>query len=250
MKTYGIIGYPLSHSLSFKFFTDKFKSLNIDAQYINYPIESIELFPDLITLNLDLKGFNVTMPYKEQIIPFLDKISKEVEKTGAANVVKIIRNDGKVKLAGYNTDIYGFVNSLKPLLKPYHKKALILGTGGVSKAVAYGLSLLGIEYSFVSRFSKSNSLVYKSLTLQIINEHKLIINATPLGMYPEINEFPIIPYQGFSKDHLAYDLIYNPEFTQFLEKASKYGAIIKNGKEMFLLQAEEAWRIWNVEKDD
>jgi len=235
MKLFGIIGYPLSHSFSSRFFMEKFNNLKIDAQYINFPIESISLFPELLKSHPDLVGLNVTMPYKEQIIPFLDTLSAEAEKTGAVNVVKILRNSDETKLIGYNTDIYGFTNSLKPLLKPCHKKALILGTGGASKAVAYGLSLLGIQYSFVSRFSSSNNLVYDSLTSEIINDNKLIINTTPTGMYPEVSYYPHIPYQGFSKDHLAYDLIYNPEKTLFLENALKYGATIKNGSDMLVL---------------
>jgi len=245
MRYFGIIGYPLTHSYSSVFFTDKFKLLNIDAQYINFPIESINLLPDLLKSHPNLEGLNVTMPYKEQIFPFLDELNIEVEKTSAVNVVKIIHKDKKIKLKGYNTDVYGFVNSIIPLLKPHHKKALILGTGGASKAVAYGLSLLDINYFSVSRFSSENNLDYNLLTPEIISEHKLIINTTPLGMYPDVDSFPEIPFQGFSKEHLAYDLIYNPDTTLFLEKASNYGAIVKNGLEMLVLQAEEAWRIWN-----
>jgi len=245
MKIFGIIGFPLSHSFSSRFFTDKFETLKIDAQYINFPIESINAFPEILKLHPDLEGLNVTMPYKEKIIPFLDELSLEAEKTGAVNVVKIIRKDHKNTLKGYNTDVYGFVNSLKPLLKPFHKKALIFGTGGAAKAVTYGLSSLGIHYNSVSRFFVENNLIYSLLTSEIINEHKLIINATPAGMYPDVNNFPEIPYQGFSEEHLAYDLVYNPEKTLFLEKASKYGATVKNGMEMLHLQAEEAWKIWN-----
>ena len=245
MKIFGIIGFPLSHSFSSRFFSDKFETLKIDAQYVNFSIESINAFPEILKLHPDLEGLNVTMPYKEKIIPFLDELSLEAEKTGAVNVVKIIRKGYKNILKGYNTDVYGFMNSLKPLLKPFHKKALIFGTGGASKAVTYGLSLLGIHYNSVSRFLVENNLIYSSLTPEIINEHKLIINATPAGMYPDVNNFPEIPYQGFSKEHLAYDLIYNPEKTLFLKKASNYGATVKNGMEMLLLQAEEAWKIWN-----
>jgi len=243
MKKFGIIGNPLTHSFSSKFFSEKFQSLNIDAQYFNFPISSIEEFPELLKTHSNLEGLNVTMPYKVQIIQYLTYISDEAKKIGCVNVVKIIRDNKNLKLIGYNTDIIGFINSLSPMIKPHHKKALILGTGGAAATVAYGLSLLGIEYSFVSRFSSENSLTYNLLTADIINAHKLIVNTTPLGMYPDNEQFPDIPYIGFSNKHLAYDLIYNPETTKFMENASKHNAIIKNGYEMFILQAEEALKI-------
>jgi shikimate dehydrogenase len=250
MKTFGIIGYPLSHSFSYKFFKNKIKVSNIDAQYNNFPIISLNLFPDLIKNHQSLAGLNVTMPFKEKIMAYLDEISPEAEKAGAVNVVKVIRNAENIKFVGYNTDVFGFVNSLKPVLKSWHTKALILGTGGAAKAVKYGLSLLGIEYNSVSRVKKENNFDYNSLTSEIIQEHKIVINATPVGMYPDIQEFPPIPYSGFSQNHLAYDLIYNPEKTNFLIEASKYGAEIKNGMEMFVMQAEKSWKIVNDNIND
>jgi shikimate dehydrogenase len=247
MKTFGIIGYPLTHSFSSKFFTEKFKCLKVDAEYINFQINHLDFFPELIRTHQSLTGLNVTMPFKKKIIPYLNEINLEAERIGAVNTVKIVRNGKNIKLAGYNTDTFGFVNSLKYLLKPWHKKALILGTGGASKAVEYGLSLMDIESAFVSRFSKGNIFSYNSLTPEIIQEHNLIINTTPVGMYPDIEECPNIPYDGFSEYHLAYDLIYNPDNTPFLVNASKHGATIKNGMEMFILQAEKSWEIWNDE---
>ena len=244
MRTFGIIGYPLSHSFSSEYFSDKFQDENIDAQYINFPITTISEFGELVKSN-DLAGLNVTMPYKEQIIPFIDELDLEAKETGAVNLIKILKNGDNLKLIGCNTDVYGFEKSLRPLLKPWHNKALILGTGGAAKAVKYVLSSLGIESNFVSRFVKYNNLVYRSLTNKIIKEHKLIINATPVGMNPDNKHFPDIPYKGFSEEHLAYDLIYNPAFTRFLRKAEKYGAAIKNGREMFVLQAKKSWEIWN-----
>ena len=246
MRTFGIIGYPLSHSFSSEYFSDKFEDENIDAQYINFPIKTISEFSELVKSNPDLAGLNVTMPYKEQIIPFIDELNLEAKETGAVNLIKILKNGDNFKLIGYNTDVYGFEKSLKPLLKSWHNnKALILGTGGAAKAVKYVLSSLGMESNFVSRFVKGNNLVYRSLTPEIIKENKLIINATPVGMNPDNKHFPDIPYKGFSEEHLAYDLIYNPVFTQFLRKAERYGATIKNGREMFVLQAKKSWEIWN-----
>ena len=245
VHTYGIIGFPLSHSFSQNYFNNKFKTLDINAQYVNFQIENINEVHKLIESHPKLMGLNVTMPYKEQIIPFLDEIDCETEKIGAVNVVKIIRTQEKVILKGYNTDIFGFENSLKPLLKKHHKKALIFGTGGAARAVGYVLGKLNIEHIFVSRFSYSENLVYENVTSEIINEHKIVINTTPIGMYPNIEQCPNINFSGFTNEHLAYDLIYNPQTTQFLQKASENGATIKNGKEMLILQAEETWKIWN-----
>ena len=244
-QLFGLIGFPLTHSFSSNYFNNKFKTLKIDAQYKDFPIETIEEVHKLVELYPTLVGLNVTMPYKEQIIPYLNEISEEAQKIGAVNVVKIVRENGNIILKGYNTDVSGFVNSMKPLLKPYHKKALIFGTGGAAKAVAYGLRLLNIEYRFVSRFLAEENIVYESVTPEIIQDNNLIINTTPLGMHPYINKYPNIPYYTFTKEHLAYDLVYNPEITLFLKKALYRGAIIKNGLEMLLLQAEEGWGIWN-----
>jgi shikimate dehydrogenase len=245
MKTFGIIGYPLTHSFSQRFFTEKFQALKIDAEYINFEIISLETLPELIRTHKSLTGLNVTMPFKEKIIPYLDEIDIEANKTGAVNAVKIVRNGKNIKLSGYNSDVYGFYSSIRPLIKQCHKKALILGTGGAAKAVQRGLNLLEIESAFVSRFPNGNNLDYNSLSAEIIREYKIIINATPVGMYPDIQQFPNIPYEGISTYHLAYDLIYNPKDTQFMIRASKYDATVKNGLEMLILQAEKSWNIWN-----
>jgi len=244
-KIFGIIGFPLVHSLSSDFFNKKFKTQNINAQYYNFPLNNINEIEQLIECYPTLRGFNVTMPFKEQIISKLDDISGAAKTVGAVNVVKIERLNGKIQLKGYNTDVVGFVNSLFPYLKSYHKKALILGRGGAAKSVEYALKMLNIEYSFVSRFQSNNNLVYNSLTPHTIKEHKLIINTTPLGMFPDINQCPLIPYTELTKEHLVYDLIYNPEMTMFLKLAKEHGATIINGKEMLILQAEESWKIWN-----
>ena len=244
MKTFGLIGYPLSHSFSGQYFNEKFRNENIDARFVNFPIESIDNLPEILN-RPEIAGLSVTLPYKQQVIPFLDELSEEASNIGAINVIRFIRESEKTILKGYNSDVWGFVNSLKPLLDSHHKKALILGTGGASKAVAYGLFSLGIEYRFVSRTQGENLLSYNTLTPNIIDEHKLIINTTPLGMYPKTDECPDIPYSAISEKHLAYDLTYNPEITTFLMMASRQGAKIKNGKEMLILQAERAWGIWN-----
>ncbi len=246
MKTYGLIGYPLSHSFSRGYFTQKFKDEHIDARYLNFAIETIDELPGLLQQHPYLSGLNVTIPYKQQIIPFLDEIENNASEIGAVNVVKINWNNTKYYLKGFNSDVKGFVGSLQPLIKQQHSKALILGTGGASKAVAYGLLKLGIPYRLVSRNPKGHSHVgYNELTLDIIQDYKLIINTSPLGMYPNIDKCPEIPYEAISDQHLIYDLIYNPEETLFMKKAAANGATIKNGLEMLYIQAKEAWQIWN-----
>ena len=240
---YGLIGYPLGHSFSQSFFNDKFQSEGIDAEYRNFEIENIEDFPQII--NGDIKGLNVTIPYKEQIIPFLNHIDKTAEAIGAVNVIKIDRHADTLILTGYNSDVIGFTDSLKPLLKPYHKKALILGTGGASKAVNYALQQLGIETSFVSPSNGKSDYSYKGLNEEVFQKHQIIINASPVGMYPHVNECPDIPYDFINETHICYDLIYNPEETLFLQKARMNNATTKNGMEMLVLQALAAWNIWN-----
>ena len=246
MEKYGLIGYPLKHSFSKGYFNEKFASENIDAEYVNFEIPSIELFKDVIDQNPNLKGLNVTIPYKEQVIPYLDDLSPDARKIGAINVIKIIHEPkGKTKLVGYNSDIIGFVESIEPLLLPEHKKALILGTGGASKAVFHGLQKLGIEAKFVSRTAKFGMFTYEELTKEIMEEYKVIVNCTPVGMFPHVDECPDIPYQYLTPEHLLYDLLYNPNTTLFMKKGEEEGAVTKNGLEMLLLQAFAAWEIWH-----
>ena len=247
MKTYGLVGYPLGHSFSQDYFTKKFATENIDAQYLNFQIEDITLFPEKVLTVDGLSGLNVTIPYKQKVMVYLDEIDETAQKVGAVNVVKIIRNGSNVRLRGCNSDVVGFENSLKPLLKPCHTSAYILGTGGASKAVRYVLEKLGIDYQFVSRTADAadNILSYKQLTNDLIASHKLIVNCTPLGMSPKIDACPEIPYQAIGVEHLCFDLIYNPEETLFLKKAKEQGATIKNGLDMLIGQAIRAWEIWN-----
>ncbi len=247
MDKYGLIGYPLKHSFSIGYFNEKFQSENIDAEYVNFEIPRIEDFMEVIEENPNLHGLNVTIPYKEQVIPYLDELDKDTAKIGAVNVIKIIpQTKGKVKLVGYNSDIIGFTRSIEPLLLPHHTKALILGTGGASKAVFHGLSNLGIQSTFVSRTKKRNDiLTYGELTPEIMQEHTVIVNTTPLGMYPKVDFCPDIPYNQLTSKHLLYDLLYNPSETLFMKKGIEQGATVKNGLEMLLLQAFVSWEIWN-----
>ena len=247
MDKYGLIGYPLKHSFSIGYFNEKFQSENIDAEYVNFEIPRIEDFMEVIEENPNLRGLNVTIPYKEQVIPYLDELDKDTAKIGAVTVIKIIpQAKGKVKLVGYNSDIIGFTRSIEPLLLPHHTKALILGTGGASKAVFHGLANLGIQSTFVSRTKKRNDiLTYGELTPEIMQEHTVIVNTTPLGMYPKVDFCPDIPYDQLTSKHLLYDLLYNPSETLFMKKGIEQGATVKNGLEMLLLQAFVSWEIWN-----
>lgn len=245
-KNFGLVGYPLKHSFSAKFFAEKFDKENIDASYNNYEIASIDLFPVIINNNPSLVGLNVTIPYKESVIPFLDQLDSTAEEIGAVNVIKIERNNDRLFLKGYNSDIIGFQNSIKPLIKKQiHQKALILGTGGAAKAVYHGLKQLGIECKFVSRTEKENQFTYSELNKNIIDEYKVIINSSPLGTFPNVDECPDIPYQYLTPEHLLYDLVYNPPITKFLALGNAQGAVTKNGYEMLELQALAAWDIWN-----
>lgn len=247
MQKYGLIGYPLKHSFSIGYFNEKFRSEGIDAEYVNFEIPAINDFRKIIEENPNLCGLNVTIPYKEQVIPFLDSLDPDTAKIGAVNVIKIIRQKGKVRLVGYNSDIIGFTQSIQPLLRPTHKKALILGTGGASKAVFHGLNNLGIESTFVSRTHDQNGvLVYDELTPEIMAEHTIIVNCTPVGMYPKVDFCPNIPYKCLTPNHLLYDLLYNPNITLFMKKGEEHGADTKNGLEMLLLQAFAAWEIWTL----
>ena len=244
MKKYGLIGYPLKHSFSKQYFNNKFISESIDATYLNFELSSIKEFPNVLTDHKDLCGLNVTIPYKEQIIPYLDGLANAKE-IGAVNVIKFDRSKGKLRLIGYNSDIIGFQESIEPLLKEYHKKALILGTGGASKAVFHGLKNLNISAKFVSRTKKEDCLTYEELTPEIMNDYTVIVNATPVGMYPNVDSAPDIPYNLLTDKHLLYDLLYNPDVTLFMQRGKAQGATVKNGLEMLLLQAFHAWAIWN-----
>jgi len=238
---YGIIGYPLLTTFSPGYFQEKFRQSGIDETYQKFPLEKIEDLKALMKQQPGLKGLNVTIPYKEAVMPFLDALDDTAKQIGAVNTIKI--NNGK--LTGYNTDVIGFYNSLKPLLQRQHEQALILGTGGASKAVAYALRELNIPFQFVSRNKKEGQLTYSDLDDGIIEAHKLIINTTPLGMKPDESTFPLIPYTAITGAHLLYDLIYAPPETLFLQKGKDRGAGIKNGYEMLTGQAEAAWKIWN-----
>lgn len=242
---YGLLGYPLGHSFSKNFFNNKFEAENIDAEYINFEIPDINMINEVISEHYNLKGLNVTIPYKEQIIPFLDELDKDAAIIGAVNVVKIIRENGNLKLKGYNSDIIGFCDSIAPLLKPHMKKALILGTGGAAKAVCYGLKKLGIESQYVSRKKNNVAIAYTDITKDTLNEYHIIVNTTPLGMYPNMDESPDIPYEFLNDKHLCYDLLYNPDETLFMKNAKAQGATTKNGLEMLLLQAFAGYEIWN-----
>lgn len=240
---YGLIGKNIAYSFSKKYFAKKFQREALhDCEYVNFDIQNIESVESILKELKTLKGLNVTIPYKEAIVPYLDKLSKSAKKIGAVNCIKITK---KRKLIGYNTDWYGFGLSLQPLLTDKHKKALILGTGGASKAVAYALKKKGISVTRVSRKGNKKQYSYSELSKIEIEEHTLIINTTPLGTHPDVLSFPPIPYQFITERHLCYDLIYNPEESLFLKKAKKQGAQIKNGYEMLVLQAEKSWKIWN-----
>jgi shikimate dehydrogenase len=242
-RLYGLIGKNISYSFSKKYFTEKFVLGNlVECTYENFDLQNIEEFPNLIANNPDLKGLNVTIPYKETIIPYLNKLSKNAAQIGAVNVIRFTK---KGKLKGYNSDYYGFMKSLKPLLQAHHKKALILGTGGAAKAVAFALNQLQILYTFVSREEKAGMIGYDRINVTTFDNYHIIINCTPLGTSPNTSASPPIPYQFFTEKHIAFDLIYNPEETQFLKKAKKNGAVTKNGYEMLVFQAEKAWKIWN-----
>ena len=243
IEKYGLIGKNISYSFSKKYFTDKFERENLpNFSYQNFDIADISELQKIVEETLYLKGLNVTIPYKESVFPFLDKINKKAVLIGAVNTIKIT---SKGKLKGYNTDYYGFKKVLTPLLKSHHKKALILGTGGASKAVAYVLKTLNIEFKYVSRTTKDNQFTYQELDQSIFESYQIIINCSPVGTFPNIDEAPLLPYDFFSKNHLAFDLIYNPAETAFLRKAKAHQAVTVNGHQMLIYQAEKAWKIWH-----
>ncbi len=243
-KIFGLLGKDISYSFSKKYFSKKFASPNLNSnKYLNFDIQRIEDFPILLNNTNNLRGINVTIPYKEKIIDYLDEIDDVAKEIGAVNTIKIT-NNGKLK--GYNTDAVGFRKSIIPILLEHHKKALILGTGGAAKAISYVLKTINIEHKLVSRKAKTEAeITYENLSREIINTYNIIINCTPLGTFPEVNRSPNIPYDFLSNKHILYDLIYNPNETLFLKKGKERGAIIKNGYQMLELQAEDSWRIWN-----
>lgn len=242
MKLYGLIGRPLKHSFSKAHFTEKFLKEGIEnCRYENFELENIGQLQIILKTHTNLRGFNVTIPYKKEIIPFLHFKNDVVEAVGACNCVKI-END---KLYGFNTDVIGFKKSLQPFLKPHHTQAVVLGTGGSSGAVQYALRELKIDYKLVSRQKTSTAISYNELDETFLNAHTVIINTTPVGMFPDMDAAPDLPYQLLTEKHLLFDLIYNPEKTRFLQKGAEQGATIANGHAMLLLQAEESWTIWN-----
>lgn len=241
MDKYGIIGNPLGHSFSKGFFTEKFAKEGIDAQYLNFQIPEIGKLTDVLKENPELRGINVTLPYKTEVIPFLDELSDEAIEIGAVNVVQI--RNGHLK--GFNSDIIGFTRSIQPLLKPHHKKALILGTGGASRAIRVGLTRLGLEWKYVSRTPREGMITYNDITAETLKEYEVIVNCSPVGMFPKVDECPAIPYEFLTADNLLYDLVYNPEDTLFLKRGREQGARGKNGLEMLHLQAIASWEFWN-----
>ncbi|MBO4268595.1 MAG: shikimate dehydrogenase [Bacteroidaceae bacterium] len=245
MDKYGRIGYPLGHSFSISYFNQRFADEGIDATYENFEIPSIDDLPEIIDRLPNLRGLNVTIPYKEKVIPFLDSISPEARAIGAVNVIRVVHQKNKTLLKGYNSDVIGFTQSIEPMLDPkWHKKALILGTGGASKAINYGLKSLGLETVFVSRYERPDTIQYQSITPDVVREYNVIINCTPVGMYPHTDECPQLPYEAMDSHTILYDLIYNPDQTLFMRKGAKYGAEVKNGLEMLLLQAFASWEFW------
>ncbi|MCC6289082.1 MAG: shikimate dehydrogenase [Chitinophagaceae bacterium] len=241
MRLFGLIGYPLGHSFSKKYFTEKFENESLDCRFENFPIEHIELLPEIIKQHPTLEGLCVTIPYKEKVLPFLDELSPEVAAINACNSIKITNK----KLSGNNTDAIGFEKSLVEQLTPYHTDALILGTGGAAKAVAFVLKKLGIAYNIVSRTAQPNVITYASLNDDVIKKTLLIVNASPAGTYPNSDTYPQIPYNVITDKHFLFDLVYNPPKTIFLQKGEAKGAAIQNGFDMLVNQAEASWEIWN-----
>jgi shikimate dehydrogenase len=246
MDKYGLIGYPLGHSFSISYFNQKFADEGIDARYENFEISSIDQLQEVLDTNPNLKGLNVTIPYKEKVIEFLDNITPEAQAIGAVNVIRVKHEGKNIRLKGYNSDVIGFTQSIEPMLdKKWHKKALILGTGGASKAINYGLKSLGLETVFVSRYERPGTIQYESITPEVVKEYNVIVNCTPLGMYPRTDECPKLPYEAMDYHTILYDLIYNPDETLFMKLGRERGAEVKNGLEMLLLQAFASWEFWH-----
>jgi shikimate dehydrogenase len=246
MDQYGRFGYPLGHSFSISYFNQRFQDEGIDAVCENYEIPNIDALPEVLGSNPELKGLNVTIPYKEKVIPFLDSIAPEARAIGAVNVIRVTHRGDKTELKGYNSDVIGFTKSIEPMLdKKWHQKALILGTGGASKAIDYGLRSLGLETVFVSRYERPDTIQYQSITPEVVKEYNVIVNCTPLGMYPKTEVCPDLPYEAMDSHTILYDLIYNPDETLFMKRGAEYGANVKNGLEMLLLQAFASWEFWH-----
>ena len=245
MDKYGLIGFPLGHSFSISYFNEKFENEGIDAVYENFEIPQIENLQEILSVTPTLRGLNVTIPYKEQVISYLDNVSPEARAIGAVNVIKVEHKGNDTILTGYNSDVIGFTKSIEPMLERHHKKALILGTGGASKAINYGLKALGLETLFVSRTKRPGCICYEDVTPALIKEYNVIVNCTPLGMYPKIEQCPDLPYEAMDSHTLLYDLIYNPDETLFMSKGAEHGATVKNGLDMLLLQAFSSWEFWN-----
>ena len=261
---YGLIGFPLGHSFSKGFFTEKFAREGIDAKYLNFEIPDATMLFDVLRENPELRGLNVTLPHKQTVIPLLDELSDEAREIGAVNVIKIERfndlrfNDcnptsinpqilkSSIHLKGFNSDIIGFMDSIKPLLQPHHKKALVLGTGGASKAICVGLKRLGLEWKYVSRTPHEGRFTYTDLTADVMQAYTVIVNCSPVGMFPKIDVAPAIPYELLTPRHLLFDCVYNPEDTLFMQKGRVQGATVKNGLEMLHLQAIASWKFWNL----
>ena len=244
MDKYGLIGYPLGHSFSISYHNQRFADEGINAKYLNFEIPSIEDLPAVLGSNPELKGLNVTIPYKEKVMEYLDFVSPEARAIGAVNVIRVVHEGKNTILKGYNSDVIGFTQSIEPMLEEHHKKALILGTGGASKAIAYGLKSLGLDYVFVSRYERTDTIQYEQITPDLIHEYNVIVNCTPLGMFPKTEECPLLPYEAMDEHNILYDLIYNPDETLFMRRGADRGAHVKNGLEMLLLQAFASWEFW------
>lgn len=248
MRLFGLIGFPLGHSFSVPYFMKKFGEKQIDAEYQNFPLEDIAAFRELVKEEPGLVGLNVTVPYKQKIIPYLDALNQTARSIGAVNTIFFCRKGEMLSLLGYNTDAPGFERSLKEHLRPHHRQALVLGTGGSSKAVEFVLNKLEIDYHMVSRSRGEGILSYDQLNRSAMENHTLIINTTPLGMFPNLDGCPDIPYEALTSRHLLFDLVYNPELTRFLSLGKEQGANIVNGADMLVYQAEASWEIWNRER--
>lgn len=247
MRYFGLIGKPLVHSFSQRYFTQKFQEESIDAAYGLYELDKIEDLK-LLLQQKSFSGLNVTIPYKQSVLPYLSEFDETARAVGAVNVIKFVRRSGEVVLKGYNSDVIGFHDSLVPLLRPYHKRALVFGTGGASKAVEYVLRRLGIEVQLVSRQAKDSVLSYEQITPEVLQSYQLLVNATPLGTFPQVDTCVDIPYQNITNKHLLYDLVYNPQETLFLRYGKERGAQVMNGYAMLRGQAEAAWEIWNKQE--
>ena len=247
MVKYGIIGFPLGHSFSRGFFTEKFRREGIEAEYLNFPIEDVGELQKILEQHPDLRGLNVTLPHKQAVIPLLDAIDEKAKAIKAVNVIRVRWQEGRPRLKGFNSDVIGFTRSIRPLLKPHHRKALVLGTGGASRAIRAGLESLGLEWRYVSRTPHEGRFTYDDLTADVIHEYPVIVNCSPVGMFPHVDERPAIPYETLTRENLLFDLVYNPEETQFMRCGAARGAAVKNGLEMLHIQAIASWEFWNSE---